>query len=281
MLAPGRRRKGRQRDCAGRRHVRRAWRSLRRVPRRCGPAASPGETALVAVCELSQRSSRITKFNKELLGSARVCAHADVGIDRTMAMLTTSLPRNSGVGLSARNVEWAPQQARVSARSSDYAIKNVGLPANEQSSTFGSLGAPTDASSNRGVREALGPVQAEIAQAARMTTLELAEAIVHEVNQPLAAIVTNGEVCLRWLDREEPQLDEARAIVAAMIRQARRSSDIIRALHSLSRNAHLQKAELSLNEVIEDVIPLIDGQLRRNIDVDTSRSRVRSAACAR
>ena len=55
--------------------------------------------------------------------------------------------------------------------------------------------------------------QAELAHVTRVTALgELAASIAHEVNQPLAAVVTNAAACLRWLDREPPNLKEARGI---------------------------------------------------------------------
>jgi signal transduction histidine kinase len=97
-----------------------------------------------------------------------------------------------------------------------------------------------------------------------MTLDELTASIVHEVIQPLAAIAANGEACLRWLGRDEPQLDEARATVAAMIRSALRSSDVIRRLRALSTEGDVQRLELNLNEVIGEVISLIEPEMLRN-----------------
>ena len=76
----------------------------------------------------------------------------------------------------------------------------------------------------------------ELAHVARVTTLgELTASIAHEVNQPLAAIVTNGEVGLRWLDREVPDLAEVREALGDMISNGRRASEIIQRLRALSR----------------------------------------------
>jgi signal transduction histidine kinase len=108
-------------------------------------------------------------------------------------------------------------------------------------------------------QSSLAPAQAELAYAPRPMTLdELTASIVHEVIQPLATIVMNGDACLRWLGRDEPRLEEARAAVAAMIRGALRSSDIVRRLRALSTKADVQRLELNLNEVIEEVVPLIE-----------------------
>ena len=70
--------------------------------------------------------------------------------------------------------------------------------------------------------------QAELAHVARMTTLgELTAWIAHEVNQPLAGIVTNGTACLQWLGQKNPALDEARSSVEDMISDAQRAGDVI------------------------------------------------------
>ena len=98
----------------------------------------------------------------------------------------------------------------------------------------------------------------ELAHVARVTTLgELTASIAHEVNQPLAAIVTNGEVCMRWLDREVPDLAEVREALGDMISNGRRASEIIHRLRALSRKTETQKVALNINDAISEVIPLV------------------------
>ncbi len=98
----------------------------------------------------------------------------------------------------------------------------------------------------------------ELAHVARVTTLgELTASIAHEVNQPLAAIVTNGEVCMRWLDREVPDLAEVREALDDMISNGRRASEIIHRLRALSRKTETQKVALNINDAISEVIPLV------------------------
>ena len=110
--------------------------------------------------------------------------------------------------------------------------------------------------------EALHKTQMELAHVARVTTLgELAASIAHEVNQPLAAIVTNGEVCMRWLDREVPDLAEVRERVGGMISDGRRASEIIQRLRSLSKKTETQKAALDINGAISEVIPLVQQEV--------------------
>jgi PAS domain S-box-containing protein len=111
-------------------------------------------------------------------------------------------------------------------------------------------------------QEALQQVQAELAHVTRMVTLgELTASIAHEVNQPLAAIVTNGEACLRWLGRDVPQLDEVRSAVTRMIADGKRASEVIWRLRTLSKKTALERVPLDLNDIIEDAIPLIQREV--------------------
>ncbi len=113
--------------------------------------------------------------------------------------------------------------------------------------------------------EALQQAQSELAHVARLTTLgELTASIAHEVNQPLAAIVTNGEACLRWMGREPPQLDEARSAVESMISDGMRASEVVWGLRSLSKKTDPQHVRLNINDVIEQVILLIRRELSVN-----------------
>jgi PAS domain S-box-containing protein len=106
--------------------------------------------------------------------------------------------------------------------------------------------------------EALRKVQAELAHVTRLTTLgELAASIAHEVNQRLAAIVANGDACLRWLGRDAPQLDEARAAVDGMISDGNRAAEVIRRIRALSKKTDTLKIPLPINEIIDDVILLL------------------------
>jgi signal transduction histidine kinase len=135
----------------------------------------------------------------------------------------------------------------------------------DQSDRFEYVDAPMDDIATLNTRDSLARARAELARVTRLMTFdELTASIAHEVIQPLAAIVANGETCLRWLDRDEPELEEARANVAAMIRSALRSSDIIRRLRALSTNGDLQRLELNLNEVVEEVILLIESDVLRH-----------------
>jgi C4-dicarboxylate-specific signal transduction histidine kinase len=109
---------------------------------------------------------------------------------------------------------------------------------------------------------ALRQAQADLAHVTRMTTLgELTASIAHEVNQPLAAIVTNGAACLRWLAPERPDLDEARAAVECMISDGHRASEVIQRLRALCQKTDPQKTLLDINEVIEEALLLVQREV--------------------
>src|SRR5262249_4530932 len=107
--------------------------------------------------------------------------------------------------------------------------------------------------------------QAELAHVARLTTMgELTASIAHEINQPLAAIVTNGSACARLLAGTPPDLEEAREVVAAMIRDGHRASDVIRRTRALVTKTPPQPAWLDVNVLIREVLALTRSDVQRD-----------------
>jgi two-component system sensor kinase FixL len=120
----------------------------------------------------------------------------------------------------------------------------------------------TDVEEQRRAQEDLVKAQGELAHLSGVSTLgELTASIAHEVNQPLAAVVTSGEASLRWLDSEAPPLDRVKRSITRMIGDARRASDIIRRVRQLARKGDMQKAPVSMNDVVEESVPLIRREL--------------------
>jgi PAS domain S-box-containing protein len=119
-----------------------------------------------------------------------------------------------------------------------------------------------DVTERERMNEALHQAQAELAHVTRVTTLgQLTASIAHEVNQPLAAIVTNGEACLRWLGHDPPQLDEVRGAVENMIDDGMRASEVVSGLRALSKKTEPQRLRLNPNDVIREVIPLVEREV--------------------
>ena len=112
--------------------------------------------------------------------------------------------------------------------------------------------------------EALQAAQAQMARMARVTTMgELTSSIAHEINQPLAAVVTNGDASLRWLGNDPPNLAKTRESITGMIKEANRASEVIKRIRALAKKTPPQKANLEVNEVIDEAIGLVGGQLAR------------------
>ncbi len=112
--------------------------------------------------------------------------------------------------------------------------------------------------------EALRQAQAELAHVTRVTTLgELATSIAHEINQPLAAIVTNGSASLRWLAGAAPHLDDAREALQCIIDDGQRASAIITRIRALLRNTATAKVWLDINQIVHEVVRLTQPELVR------------------
>ena len=104
--------------------------------------------------------------------------------------------------------------------------------------------------------------QADLAHAARVTTLgELAASLAHEINQPLTAIATSGDACLRWLGRDPPDLDAARQAVSRIVRNAHHAGDVIRSLRALAVKSGPKFTKLDLNGAIQEVLALTRSDL--------------------
>lgn len=106
--------------------------------------------------------------------------------------------------------------------------------------------------------EALRQAQTELALVARRSAVgEIAASISHEVNQPLAAIVTNSQTCLRWLVGAKPDLDQLRETIEDMIHDARRASEVIARIRSLVKKTLPESIQFDLNELIRGVGALV------------------------
>src|SRR5712675_3328341 len=106
--------------------------------------------------------------------------------------------------------------------------------------------------------EALRQAQLELAHVSRVMTLgELTASISHEVNQPIAAIVTNGQVCLRLLALETPRPDEMRAALERIVRDANRASEVIQRIRALAKRSEPQMVSLDINDVIREAMLLV------------------------
>jgi PAS domain S-box-containing protein len=126
-------------------------------------------------------------------------------------------------------------------------------------------GVAVDITDRKLAEEALRDARADLERMARLTTMgELTASIAHEINQPLAAIVTQSEAASRFLDRDEPDLDEVQDALSAIRQDGMRAGEVIRGLRALARKSGPQLAKLDIDDVIREVLALAGAELRRH-----------------
>lgn len=121
-----------------------------------------------------------------------------------------------------------------------------------------------DLSERRAAQDALLAAQAELAHAARVASLgEISASIAHEVNQPLMAVVTNGEAALRWLRRPEPDLGEVEAGLSRIVAEGRRASGIVAGVRGFARKAAPAREALAPDALVGEALRLIAREIAR------------------
>ena len=104
--------------------------------------------------------------------------------------------------------------------------------------------------------------RAELARVTRLTTMgEMAASIAHEVNQPLAAIVSNANAGLRWLAHPTPDLTKVDAVLQRVVRDGHRASEVIGSVRAMFKRDVQEKRPLAVNAFIEEALALLQGQL--------------------
>jgi PAS domain S-box-containing protein len=151
-------------------------------------------------------------------------------------------------------------------------LRVVGRLCQNRPGHFEFLGAVTDITERMRAEEelrqkevSLREAQTELAHVSRVTTMgQLAASIAHEVNQPLAGIVTNANAGLRWLAGELPNISEAREAIRRIIRDGNRAGEVIARMRALFEKARTTREQLDINEAIEEVVILTQSEMRRN-----------------
>jgi PAS domain S-box-containing protein len=153
-------------------------------------------------------------------------------------------------------------------RLSDNSVKYLRVVAHrtrDQEGRLEYIGAVQDVTHRRHTEEALAKLRAELARAARVTSLgALTAAIAHEVNQPLAGIVTNAGTCRRMLAVDPPDVEGARETARRTIRDAERASEVVKRLRALFCKKGATSESLDLNEATREVVALSLSELERN-----------------
>jgi C4-dicarboxylate-specific signal transduction histidine kinase len=125
------------------------------------------------------------------------------------------------------------------------------------------VGSTMDMTERKQTEEALHKAQAHLNHVTHLTMMgELAASIAHELNQPLAAVVANANACLRWLNREPPDLTEVQEAVDQIILDGNRGGDVIARIRALLKKEPPASVRLDINEVIREIIALAQSRLQ-------------------
>jgi PAS domain S-box-containing protein len=212
------------------------------------------------VCTLSEEHCRIFGLApdkvKQTWASFLGLVHPD-DRSRVQMLLLQALKPEGELEMEYRiehqngQVRWVVSKGRTYCDNSGVPLRMIGLT--------------QDITDRKQLEQTLQKTQSEIAHLSRVLTMgELTSSIAHEVNQPLAAVVTNGDACLRWLSLDPPNLAKARESVSWIIEEGRRVGEVIKRIRAMAKNTPPQKTALAVNDVIQEVIGLVNVELFRN-----------------
>jgi PAS domain S-box-containing protein len=120
-----------------------------------------------------------------------------------------------------------------------------------------------DVTARQAAEDALRTAQSELGRIARLTTADaMAASIAHELNQPLASIVTNGNAGIRWLDRPKPNIEEAHSALERVVGEGHRAAQIIAGVRAMFRKDSSERSPVAINELVCDVVSASLGELK-------------------
>jgi PAS domain S-box-containing protein len=162
--------------------------------------------------------------------------------------------------VAASTGEWTDLKVRVrGGRIIDLAVAVVHV------SDGTSVAIGRDVTELKRTEEALQKAQENLARGTRLVTMgELAAAIAHQVNQPLAAIVTNASFCIRHLASASPTSEPLREAISEIVNDGTRASTVISRIRALLQKSPPERIAVDMNQIIQEVTTLLHGELTRN-----------------
>ena len=154
------------------------------------------------------------------------------------------------------NIRHDGSQAAVASR--------CALVRNEQGRPIATLETGTDITERKRIEDTLQYL-------ARVTTIgEFGASVAHEIGQPLAAIGASAAACLRWLDRDTPNLEEVRSCVQHILHANQSATEIVRRVRMLNKRTALERKRLDIKDVVNDVATLVQREvLNHNVILRT------------
>ena len=121
-----------------------------------------------------------------------------------------------------------------------------------------------DIDDGKRMEEALHSTQYRLARASQLATVaELSASIAHEINQPLAAVVTNGHACERWLAANPPNIAKAQLAASRVVRDASSAAEVISRIRALFKRTAIAKIPVDINQLIVEVCELMASERRK------------------
>jgi PAS domain S-box-containing protein len=123
----------------------------------------------------------------------------------------------------------------------------------------------TDIDDRKSAEDALRSTEARLSRARQAATVaELSASIAHEINQPLASVVTNAHACQTWLSHDPPNLERALATLERIIRDGHSAAEVLRRIRALFKERTLVKSPTNINETIGEMLSMLSDELRAN-----------------
>lgn len=178
---------------------------------------------------------------------------------KSFGVAADEIPRMTIFTLSAVFVGWLSAAQRTTAESLRSARDQLRQSVHELRKANETLKA--DEAERRRAEEELRQARADLTRVSRITTMgELTASLAHEVNQPIAAAVINANSVSRWLAAVPPDVEEARAAAARMVKDATRAADIINRVRLLFRKGESTTELVDVNSIIEEMTRLLRGE---------------------
>ncbi len=122
-----------------------------------------------------------------------------------------------------------------------------------------------DIDDSRRISEELRQTRSRLSRAMQLATVaELSASIAHEINQPLAAVVANGEACQTWLSKNPPNIERTRLTAERIVRDGKSAAEVVSRIRQLFKQSAPAKTLLDLNGVIREAIDLMSDELSKN-----------------
>jgi PAS domain S-box-containing protein len=161
-----------------------------------------------------------------------------------------------------------PMETEVRVRRADgeyrcLLVRNVPLH-DEHGKILRWYGISTDIDDRKRAEQEREQLRADLAHVNRVSMLgELAASVSHELKQPITAAMTNARTCIRWLKRDQPDVDEALEVTMRIVRDGTRATEIIDRLRSLYKKSSPQRELVAVNEVVREMFALLRGEANR------------------